>query len=136
MIFISSAGGASKSTSRRSSGALGEMGLVENVNSLVPILSLSLISTSMPETTTIPSTAAISSLSALTAPYLLTPTIPSPRALTASPPLTSADQVGNAYLPRSPDQGNLGNTYSKPFQDHHGRRSATFSISKECHILS
>nr|XP_009597139.1 pollen-specific leucine-rich repeat extensin-like protein 2 [Nicotiana tomentosiformis] len=65
-----------------------------------------------------------------------TPVIASPPAPTASPPPATGRSREGASPPRSPDHENLGHNYSPPSPDPLGRRSATLSISKECHLLS
>ncbi|XP_070039204.1 uncharacterized protein [Nicotiana tomentosiformis] len=64
-----------------------------------------------------------------------TPAVPSPPAPTTSPPPAPNTQKRGVSPPRAPDQGNLGHNYSPPPLDPRGMRTATLSISKECHLL-
>nr|XP_016444492.1 PREDICTED: formin-like protein 11 [Nicotiana tabacum] len=126
---------------------LGETGLIENVDSRFPTFFVAsgprssdpeplLPPTTEPITINSSSTTVASSPSIPMGPRPLTLVAPSPPATTTSPSPVPPDQERGASPPRSPDHGNLGHNYSTPSPDPRGRRSATLSISKECHLLS
>ncbi|XP_070035117.1 uncharacterized protein [Nicotiana tomentosiformis] len=124
-----------------------EVDLVENVDSRFPASAVipsprssdpePLLPPTIKQITTNTSpTSTVSHPSTPTTSRPSTPVSLSPLATTTSSPPATEDQERDSSPPHSPDHENLGHGYSSFSPNPRGRRSATLSDSKECHLLS